>query len=147
MTRFAAVALLTGALLGAPAHADEHDIMEMDSELERPSDLTVTLPEMNAAEGRILFATKGCVICHEVNGVGGQRSKAPALDASRMPIEPNPFEFAARMWSGATKMIALQEENLGYKISILPSELAHIFAFVHDAEEQGLFTLPGRGPQ
>lgn len=147
MTRFAAVALLTCALVGAPAYADEHDIMEMDSELERPSELTVTLPEMNAAKGRILFATKGCVICHEVNGVGGQRGKAPSLDASRMPIEPNPFEFAARMWSGATKMIALQEEDLGYTISVLPSELAHIFAFVHDAQEQALFTLPGRGPQ
>ncbi|MDP6951422.1 MAG: hypothetical protein QGF53_01550 [Alphaproteobacteria bacterium] len=127
--------------------ADDDDVLEMDSDLERPSELVLTLPEMNAAEGRILFATKGCVICHEVNGVGGQRSKAPSLDASRMPIKPNPFEFAARMWSGATKMIALQEEDLGYTISILPSELAHIFAFVHDEDEQALFTIPGRGPQ
>ena len=141
-----AVALLIGLLLAVPAAATD-DVMSVDSELERPSELIVTLPDMDAARGRTLFATKGCVICHEINGVGGRRGKAPALDAARMSIEPDPFEFAARMWAGADKMLALQQEDLGYQIALRSDELADIFAFVHDAEEQALFTLPGRGPQ
>ena len=141
-----AAALLIGFLLALPAAATD-DVMSVDPELERPSELIVTLPEMDATRGRILFATKGCVICHEVNGVGGRRGKAPSLDAARMSIAPDPFEFAARMWAGAAKMLALQEQDLGYQIALRPDELADIFAFVHDAGEQALFTLPGRGPQ
>ncbi len=133
------------AAVGASSADD--DVLDVDSSLERSKELIVTLPPMDAREGRLLFAVKGCVICHEVNGVGGLRGKAPNLDASRMPIEPNPFVFAARMWRGAKKMIALQEEDLGYTISLTSDELAHIFAFVHDEEEQQLFTLPGRGVQ
>jgi cytochrome c len=131
----------------APALAQDNDVLSIDPALRRPSVLAVKVPEMDAARGRVLFATKGCVICHEVNGVGGRRGKAPTLDASRMAIEPNPFEFAARMWRGATDMIALQKEDLGYQIEIRADELADIFAFVHDADEQRLFTLPGRAAQ
>jgi len=138
--------LLATAGSSGPALAQD-DVLSVDDSLLRPSELTVTLPPMDAANGRILYATLGCVICHEMNGVGGQRGKAPALDASRMPIEPDPFVFAARMWRGAKQMIALQEEDLGYRIQMTPEELADIFAFVHDEEEQKLFTIPGRMPQ
>ncbi|MGH8630355.1 MAG: c-type cytochrome, partial [Burkholderiales bacterium] len=40
------------------------------------------MPSMDAANGRKLFAAKGCVVCHAVNGIGGQ--DAAALDASTM---------------------------------------------------------------
>ena len=138
--------LVAGPFFGS-ATAQDDDVLSIDESLQRASDLIVTMPPMNATEGRILFATKGCVICHEVNGVGGQRGKAPRLDADRMPIEPDPFVFSARMWRGAKQMISLQEEDLGYRIQITPEELAHIFAFVHDENEQKLFTLPGRTAQ
>jgi cytochrome c553 len=46
------------------------------------------MPSMDAANGRKLFAAKGCVVCHAVNGIGGQ--DAPALDASTMPGRPTP---------------------------------------------------------
>lgn len=137
---------LAAAAVSGPAAAQD-DVLSVDESLLRPSELTVTLPPMDAANGRVLYATLGCVICHEMNGVGGQRGKAPALDAARMPIEPDPFVFAARMWRGAKQMIALQEEDLGYRIEMTPAELADIFAFVHDEEEQKLFTIPGRMPQ
>lgn len=37
------------------------------------------MPSMDAANGRKLFASKGCVVCHEVNGIGG--TDAAPLDA------------------------------------------------------------------
>ena len=93
------------ATVGASSADD--DVLDVDSSLERSKELIVILPPMDAREGRQLFAVKGCVICHEINGVGGQHGKAPNLDASRMPIEPDPFVFATRMWRGAKKMIAV----------------------------------------
>ena len=140
----AAVLALPAVALG---QAENDGTLSIDPELQRPATLAVKLPNMDAIRGRVLFQTKGCVICHEVNGVGGRRGKAPSLDAARMAIEPNPFEFSARMWRGAEAMIELQKEDLGYKLDIRADELADIFAFVHDADEQRLFTLPGRTTQ
>ena len=96
------------------------------------------MPFMNAARGRKLFASKGCVTCHAINGVGGE--DAPNLDAHSMEPYMNPFEFAARMWRGAATMIALQEEALGFQIEFTGDELADITAFVHDDEEQHKFS-------
>ncbi len=135
-----ALALL--ALVGMTLPAFGQDVLEGDL-LGDSDGVDVELPAMDAREGRILFAAKGCVICHSVNGVGGQA--APALDAYRQPSLANPFEFSARMWTGASDMIALQKKDLGYQITITGEELADIFAFVHDADEQLLFTIPGRG--
>ena len=78
MTRIPAITILSAALLSTPALADDGDVSNVDSDLERPSELIVTLPKMNATEA---------------------------------------------------------------------SELAHAFAFVHDAGEHTQFNIPGRGPQ
>lgn len=96
------------------------------------------MPMMNSARGRKLFASKGCVTCHSINGVGGE--DAPALDAHTMKLFMSPFEFAAAMWRGAATMIALQEEALGEQINFTGEELADIIAFAHDEEEQHKFT-------
>lgn len=96
------------------------------------------MPSMDAARGRALFASKGCVVCHSINGVGGE--DAPPLDASTMPMPMNPFEFAAKMWRGAEAMIALQRAELGSPIEFNGQELADIIAFVHDAGEQQKFS-------
>ena len=100
---------------------------------------------MNSRRGRELFASKGCVICHSVNGVGGQ--DAANLDAHTMQPYMNPFEFAARMWRGAATMIVLQEEALGYQIELTGQELADIIAFVHDHDEQHSFSEADIPPQ
>ena len=96
------------------------------------------LPSMDAARGRALFAEKGCVVCHSVNGVGG--IDAPMLDAEFMDEAMNPFEFAARMWRGAGPMVMLQEDELGGQIDLTGQELADIIAFVHNASEQKRFS-------
>lgn len=96
------------------------------------------LPKMDAAEGRNLFASKGCVVCHSINGVGG--TDAPELDAKLMDTPMNPFEFTARMWRGAEAMVELQRDELGDVIELNGEELASIIAFVHDAGEQAKFS-------
>ncbi len=96
------------------------------------------LPEMNAAEGRSLFASKSCVVCHSINDVGG--TDATMLDAEFMDSPMNPFEFAARMWRGAGAMVELQRDELGGVIELNGEELAAIIAFVHNADEQAKFS-------
>jgi cytochrome c len=96
------------------------------------------MPSMDPVRGRKLFASKGCVVCHSINGVGGE--DAPPLDASTMPGPMNPFEFAAKMWRGAEAMINMQREELGKQIEFTGDDLADIIAFVHHPEEQKKFS-------
>ncbi len=99
----------------------------------------LALPVMDPARGRKLFASKGCVVCHSVNGVGGE--DAPPFDMTEMPGRyMNPFDFAARMWRGAETMIAMQNEELGHQIELNGQELADIIAFAHDPKEQKKFS-------
>ena len=96
------------------------------------------MPSMDAANGRKLFAAKGCVVCHAVNGIGGK--DAAALDASTMPGMTNPFDFVANMWRGAPAMIDMQREELGEQIEFTGQELADIIAFLHHEQEQKKFS-------
>ncbi len=98
------------------------------------------MPLMDPERGRKLFASKGCVVCHAVNGVGG--TDAPPLDYDpNVSGFMNPFEFAARMWAGAEAMIFLQQEELGEQIRFTGSELADIIAFAHSPSEQRKFSI------
>ena len=96
------------------------------------------MPQMDPARGRMLFATKGCVACHAINGVGGH--DATPLDAHTMDRMMSPFDFAAKMWRMAPAMIYAQEEALGEQILFTGDEIADIIAFVHHDEEQHKFS-------
>lgn len=125
----------------------EHDFGTMDqlSATEKEHldefmrDAGLVLPNMSSSRGRELFATKGCAVCHSVNGVGGE--DAPTLDAADMPGPMNVFEFSARMWRGAPAMVVLQEDELGEFISLTGEELADLVAFAHDKDEQAKLTI------
>lgn len=127
---------LLSLLAATPLHAADGDSHMKTGEMMTPG---LMMPLMNAERGRELFASKGCVVCHSINGVGGE--DAPMLDAEFMDEVMNPFEFAARMWRGAGAMVALQEEELGGQIDLTGAELADIIAFVHDADEQKKFSM------
>ncbi|MDZ4094388.1 MAG: c-type cytochrome [Paracoccaceae bacterium] len=120
------------------ASAQEASNMMNDGSMRQMMSAGLLLPKMDAAEGRLLFASKGCVVCHSINGVGG--TDAPALDAEFMDLPMNPFEFAARMWRGAAAMVEAQEGELGGQIEFTGEDLANIIAFVHDAKEQKSFS-------
>ena len=96
------------------------------------------MPQMDPENGRALFAAKGCVVCHSINGVGGEDARM--LGAEFMDTPMNPFEFAARMWRGAEVMVMMQSDELGEPIELTGQELADIIAFVHDPAEQAKFS-------
>jgi cytochrome c len=90
----------------------------------------IVLPTMNAQNGKMLFASKGCVICHQVNGIGGK--DGGALDNKAMTAAMSPFDFFAKMWLGADKMIIMQKKELGATTDFTGQELADIIGFLHD---------------
>ena len=102
------------------------------------ADGILTIPIPDAERGRDLFVSKGCVVCHSVNGVGG--AVAPALDATEPAGVFDPVDFAARMWRGAQAMTALQETELGYQIELSGQETADFAAFSEHHALQAGFT-------
>lgn len=98
----------------------------------------MVVPLARAEEGLKLFVGKGCVVCHQVNGIGGKA--APALDADGEQPYFDVFDFAARMWRGAPTMILLQEMELGYQIALTGDDLANLAAFAADREVQSRFS-------
>lgn len=127
-------------------HAHEHDFEAMD-EMSREDmrrvmslmhDMGLGMPPMDSSAGRELFVSKGCVVCHSVNGVGG--TVGPSLNAEDMPQPMNAFEFAARMWRGAPAMVQMQQAVFGETIDLSGQELANIIAFAHDGAEQAELT-------
>ncbi len=101
-------------------------------------DIGLALPPMDSARGRDAFMDKGCIVCHQINDIGGRMG--PALDARDMPAPMSAFDFAARMWRGAPVMAELQQDLLGEMIELTGQELADIVAFTHDDAEQSKVT-------
>lgn len=96
-------------------------------------------PKLEPERGRQLFVTKGCVLCHSVNGVGGVA--APSLDAPKDYKPIDVMNFVARMWSGAPAMTSLQAQELGYTITLDGTEIADLAAFSYDRKSQQVFTI------
>jgi len=123
-------------------HEHAHDFAVMDGisedDMHRTMDflmdIGLVIPTMDSKRGAEAFMNKGCIVCHAVNGVGGEIG--PSFNAADMPQPMNAFEFAARMWRGAPAMAQMQEDLLGEMIAIDGQELADIVAFVHDVEAQ-----------
>lgn len=123
-------------------HEHAHDLKAMENVTREDMrqvvtmmmDVGLALPPMDSHNGRDLFLNKGCIVCHQVNGIGG--AVGPSLNAEDMPAPMNVFEFAARMWRGAPAMVQMQEQIFGEAIQLNGHELADIIAFAHDEDEQ-----------
>ena len=134
----AAVRLRAGLSLAAATLIALANLPALAEDPDTPEVRRLVVPLASAEEGQRLFVGKGCVVCHAVNGVGGKA--APPLDASAEQSYLDVFDFAARMWRGATTMIVLQEMELGYQIELTGDELAHLAAFASDPEVQSRFS-------
>jgi len=134
-------------------HEHAHDFAAMDDITEEDmhrtmdllSDIGLVVPTMDSQRGADAFMEEGCIVCHSINGVGGE--VGPSFDAKDMPQPMNAFEFAARMWRGAPAMVQMQEDLLGEMISLDGQELADIVAFVHDQELQSRITVADIPPK
>ena len=134
---------LTALLAAVPALAadDPNHDSQISDQMSRSGFVLengLAVPAFDPEKGRKLFASKGCVVCHSINGIGGE--DAPEFSAEWMEPPMNAFEFAAKMWRGAGAMIEMQDEELGGQIELSGAELAAIIAFVHDADEQKKFS-------
>jgi len=142
MRRFSTFAFVIGlaalATAGLAKEGAASTHVQADSMMDGGSRPMLMMPMMNPVRGRKLFADKGCVVCHSINGVGGE--DAPPLDAATMQGTMSPFDFAAKMWRGAEAMIYVQREELGEQIEFTGDELADIIAFVHNGDEQKKFS-------
>ena len=98
----------------------------------------VAVPRGDAARGRALFVSKGCVACHAIHEIGG--TTGPPLDVEFTPDEVDPLDFVARMWRGAEAMVSMQQSLFGAQLDFTGAELADIIAFVHDPREQRKFS-------
>ena len=99
---------------------------------------SITIPDVDPQRGRKLFVSRGCVICHSVQGVGGKA--APALDADPEAVSIDLLGFLSRMWQGAPAMLELQAVELGYQILLTPQEMADLAGFAGDASAQAGFS-------
>ncbi len=98
----------------------------------------VVLPPMDPAKGRVYFATRACVVCHSVNGIGGGDSVA--LDVETRPETVDVLGFVSRMWRGGSTMLTLQRRLFSEQIDLTAEELGDIIAFLHSPEEQKRFS-------
>ena len=126
--------------VAAPEEEDVIGDTLLNEALSRPpAPVEMVVPAADPRRGRILFISNGCVICHQVNGVGG--AAAPALDMPGSSGRVDPVEFSARMWRGASAMSALQSIELGYVIELNGQDIADIAAFTASPAERALLTL------
>ncbi len=117
LSRYVAQALLIVTAAVSPAAAQQ--VTQGD---DMPMMATgIVLPRMDAASGRQLFAAKGCVVCHAVNGTGGK--DAPPLDAANMQPMMNPFDFAAGMWPAEGVFLWALDAATGRPITQLKKRL------------------------
>ena len=97
--------------------------------------------------GRMVFAEKSCVACHQANGVGGVGG--PALDF--LGQYGTPIQVAAAMWNHGPAMAEAMERVGIARPTFTGSELADLIAFLKDASqgipEGPLYVLPGRADE
>ena len=96
------------------------------------------LRRQNPVVGKNIFAEKGCVVCHQMNGIGGK--DGPNLTYGEYDTPVNAMEVASDLWEKADIMIPMQKDELGGQIILSPEELSGLIAFLADPEMQKTFT-------
>jgi mono/diheme cytochrome c family protein len=86
--------------------------------------------------GRLAFAQKNCIQCHQVGGAGG----TVGPDLVEKAVRRSPLEFAAAIWNKAPGMTkAMQERGITVP-TLRPEEMADIVAYLYSVR---YFAEPG----
>jgi mono/diheme cytochrome c family protein len=103
---------------------------------------TRTLPMGDARRGKELFRARSCVVCHSVDGEGGQT--APDLG---MAVERgfSPYHLAGLLWNHAPAMWAAMKAKGISKPGLSEREAADLFAYFFTTRYFGRAGHPGRG--
>ena len=139
LTRSWVIGALAGTMMVATSSATMAEEKAESSSLGPTEPKTVVLPIVDADHGRRLFVTKGCVLCHAINGAGG--IAAPALDAGDGGEQLDVMSFVVRMWNGAQAMIELQALELGYQVELTGDEIGDLAAFAASPKAQRGFSM------
>jgi cytochrome c2 len=98
----------------------------------------------HADAGKKLFAKKGCILCHQIGGVGGVLG--PSLDAVGQTGAP--INLAAAMWNHGPAMAEAMRVRGVERPSLSASELRDLVAYLRATAPEGAGTpvsiLPGR---
>ena len=89
-----------------------------------------------AAEGERLFASRGCVDCHGIKGMGGP--VGPKLAGRK--LYPSLFEFAAAMWNKGPVMAREMKRRVVQVPPLGANELAAIVGYLYSLD---YFSGPG----
>ena len=87
-------------------------------------------------DGERLFASRGCVDCHGIKGLGG--AVAPALAGKR--LYSNLFDFAAAMWNKGPIMMREMQRRAVTVPPLQANELADIVGYLYSVD---YFAGPG----
>jgi hypothetical protein len=84
----------------------------------------------NAKDGRELFVSQGCAMCHSYEGVGG--SDAPALDSMRGEMTAGEIaEMSGDIWNHVPIMqLAFEEEHIPFP-QFTEGQMASLIAYLH----------------
>jgi len=105
---------------------------------EPPSGPVQALPGRPAV-GQALFEEKGCLSCHSVRGMGGNR--APDLGTAPGDL----LDFAARMWNKAPRMTQVMREA-GIEVPVLTAgDMADLVAYLASIQYLAEEGSPDRG--
>jgi len=89
-----------------------------------------------AVDGETLFASKGCVDCHGIQGLGGP--VGPKLAGRK--LYPSLFEFAAAMWNKGPVMAREMKRRIVAVPPLQANELADIVGYLYSLD---YFAGPG----
>lgn len=101
-------------------------------------------PSGDAATGKRLFEEKRCLVCHQVDGVGGVTG--PSL--SFLHQYGTPIQIATALWNHGPAMSDAMRERGISRPTFTSSELVDLIAYLRDASpalpEESMYVLPGR---
>jgi mono/diheme cytochrome c family protein len=103
-------------------------------------------PGGDGQAGKKIFAAKQCVMCHQMEGVGGVFG--PSLDSI---VQFGPIFFAATMWNHGPSMAEAMQARGVKRPNFSGSELRDLIAYVKSVSrargDQSVHALPGRAQE